>query len=240
MSIPIRITGDQWKSDMTFSLTASIRLEFLDQNLSVTRLSMRNVVRNIDIGYNNNYVSWTNNGTSYSTIIPSGYYSISDLASYFSALANISFSLTYNSQTDLVTLDVTALNSTVNIGSAFGLLIGFAPNTYANGIYTSTSNPANPVSYVQLLTTNLTDSNPINVSSKTIATFSPKEVPFGSMFVYEPKTPLEYPIIDGGYPVVAVQFVDQNFNSINMDTNSMCLDLVVSKRSKEQSRFFGY
>jgi hypothetical protein len=240
MTVAIRITGENYSQvDNTFILQTGMRLNFKNQDLSCIRLSIRNLVYNISSQYQNNYVSWTNNGVACSTTIPNGYYTTDDLNTYFNSISNNVITLTRSAQTDSISMEVFAPNSVFTISQQFGALIGYTAGTYTSGSYTSSLDAIDPVLYVQLCTTELTDSNPINKSNRAIAIFNPRECAFGDQFVYHLSEPIPFPIIDGTYSQIAVRLVDNLFRPINTD-NNICLDLVVSPRSEDAEKFFGY
>lgn len=241
MSIPIRLTSTEYSGNGVFTLTPSKRLELQDQNLSLVRLSMRNVVRNVDAPYYNQNVSWSVGGTGYSTTIPAGYYQPADLSDYFGSIANNCLTVQYNANTDLCTIGVAGTSASITFTQQFGALLGFAAGTYTVGTYTGTTPPQSPVQYVQVNTlSGLTNSDPINKNIYALAAWSPKEVPFGSSFVYEPHEPLWLPIVDGTYPEVQVAIVDQNSNVVNLDPSCIVIDLVIKPRGKGEALIVGY
>ena len=241
MSIPIRLSSTEYTGNGVFTLIPSKRLEFFDQNLALTRLSMRNVIQNVASQYYNQYVSWSVNGTQYSTTIPAGYYQPSDLAEYFGSIANNCLTITYNANTDLCTISVFGTSASITFSQQFGALLGFAGGVYSVGTYTASTPRQDPVQYVQMNTLDsLTNSDPMNKNIFSLAAWSPKEVPFGSAFVYEPHEPLWLPIVDGSYPQIRVSIVDQSNNLVNLDTSCIVIDLVVKPRGKGEALLVGY
>jgi len=248
MSIPVRMSLEQYQGNGLFVLTPAVRINYLDKEMAITRLQIISQIPNISPVYGTSNIAFvTGAGTASKLNLPTGYYQSSDLNTALSNAGAFGTGGTYTVSplTGVATLtimvDSSAKTPQLYVTQALGSLLGLTAGTYppksqaTTYTVTGTTLPQNPVAYVQI-NTQMTDSDPINFFPHSIACFLLQQTtnasnqPTGlTNTLYQPTHPLFFPVVSDSYSRIALQFLDQNSNPLQVGSN-VVIDVLIRPR----------
>jgi len=248
MSIPVRMSLEQYQGNGLFVLTPAARINYLDKEMAITRLQMVSQIPNVSPTYGTSTFAFlTGAGTPSKLSLATGYYQASGINATLLSGGALGSSGSYavSSLTGLGTLTITTDSSgktpqlcvTEGIAGLLGIAAGTYPPTAQTTTYsvTGTALPQNPVAYVQI-NSQMTDSDPINFFPRSIACFLLQQTtnasnqPTGmTNTLYQPTHPLFFPVVSDSYARIALQFLDQNSNPLPVGSN-VVIDMLIRPR----------
>jgi len=248
MSIPVRMSLEQYQGNGLFVLTPAVRINYLDKEMAITRLQMLSQIPNVSPTYGTSTIAFlTGAGTPSKISLATVHYQSTDLnAALFSGGAlGSTGSYSVSTLTGLATLtisvDLSGKTPQIYVTAALSALLGIPAGTYPAAAQTTTYSitgtvlPQNPVAYVQI-NSQMTDSDPINFFPRSIACFLLQQTtnasnqPTGmTNTLYEPTHPLFFPVVSDSYARIVLQFMDQNSNPLEVGSN-VVIDLLIRPR----------